>query len=362
MVASDTKVEATIRNTYELNDCDELKAFIDVLMPTLVDLWLESQPSAFTPGSIALTPALAVMHTILKMMNLLWRSILVEFKDRVPRSWVAGWLKVITKHFMIHFPFGTGNFSVRDRQVDVTLQDRNILFCELLSHVILSGTDAGEEASSEWRDTMLDYMLDMFDGERESRKKNDGTVIVFSTQQLEATFPVVWSLLNTLDDEISAEFLKAVCDKSNTLWGTLSAIVSFEFLSRLLKTQNNPGDRSSLLVTDVMRDWLLLLPKRLWQLKATNPVFSQSILEVMIYTLKNNPGGFAQDSAVAAGFEAAIKPFFHVETAKGAIFGPFVMLPEPVQICAVTFLYYLPSWPEKLVRGYAECLSAAVCP
>lgn len=62
------------------------------------------------------------------------------------------------------------------------------------------------------------------------------------------------------------------------------------------------------------------------------------------------------------GLEAAIIPFFHVTTAKGSVvFGPFVDSTKAVQTAAVTLLYYLEIWPEKLVRGFAACMTSKHC-
>ncbi|KAJ3176872.1 hypothetical protein HDU87_004804 [Geranomyces variabilis] len=361
---------AAIRNTYQLAEFDQLQAFIDVLMPSLVDIWLESGPNALTPGSIALTPALSVMHTVLKMMNLMWRSILVEFKEKSLANWATRWLKTISKHFMIHFPFGSGNFTVRDKQVEVILQDMNILFCELLSHFSLSVAPSADESSASNEAAMLDYLTELFAG-KSAKSQMDNTVVILSTQQFEATFPVVWSLLRTTSSEESSSFLRAFVERGNMMWGTPSAISSFEFVSRLLMLSNHreAAQRFALSASsvDILRQWVLLLPKRLWQLKSSNSVFSQHILEVLTYILRNNPCNFAVDKAVTNGLEASIVPFFHADTAKGSIFGPFLECPETVQMAAVTLLYYLPSWPAKLVRGFAEVTtnvsvsSAVVC-
>ena len=86
-------------------------------MPILIDLWLESSPNVFSAGSIGLTPSLAVMHTVLKMMNLSWRAMIVGGRIGVDESWTTGWFKTILKHFVVHFPFGRGNFSLRDSKV-----------------------------------------------------------------------------------------------------------------------------------------------------------------------------------------------------------------------------------------------------
>ncbi|KAJ3171436.1 hypothetical protein HDU88_007515 [Geranomyces variabilis] len=351
------KQVAAIRNTYQLAEFDQLQAFIDVLMPSLVDIWLESVPNALTPGSIALTPALSVMHTVLKMMNLMWRSLLVEFKEKSLANWATRWLKTISKHFMIHFPFGSGNFTVRDKQVEVILQDMNILFCELLSHFSLSVAPSADESSARNETAMLDYLSELFAG-KNAQRQMDNTVVTLSTQQFEATFPVVWSLLRTTSTEDSSSFLRAFVDRGNMMWGTPSAISSFEFVSRLLLLSNHrdasQGFTLSASSVDILRQWVLLLPKRLWQLKSSNPVFSQHILELLTYIFRNNPCDFAVDKAVTSGLEASIVPFFHVDTAKGSIFGPFLECPETVQMAAVTLLYYLPNWPAKLVRAFAE--------
>ncbi|KAJ3163435.1 hypothetical protein HDU86_000014 [Geranomyces michiganensis] len=356
------KQVAVIRNTYQLSEVDQLQAFIDVLMPSLVDIWLESLPNALTPGSIALTPALSVMHTVLKMMNLMWRSILVEFKDKSLASWATRWLKTLSKHFVIHFPFGSGNYTVRDKQVEIILQDMNILFCELLSHFSLSVAPSADddESNAGHENAMLDYLTELFDG-KNAKKQMDNTVVTLSTQQLEATFPVVWSLLRTTSSQDSSDFLRAFVNRGNMMWGTPSAISSFEFVSRLLMLSNHPGAAQGFTLSDssvdILREWVMLLPKRLWQLKSSNPVFSQHILELLVYILKSNPCGFAVDATVTRGLKASIVPFLHADTAKGSSFGPFLECPETVQMAAVNLLYYLTNWPVKLVRAFAEVMT-----
>ncbi|KAI8826539.1 uncharacterized protein EV422DRAFT_530 [Fimicolochytrium jonesii] len=356
---STSKVDTSIRNVYHLDELEHLKALTDVLMPTLVDLWLESSPSVFTAGTITLTPALGVMHSVLKMMNLIWRTFLLQFKDRVDGGWVEGWFKGIQKHLMVHFPFGKGNFAHRDKQVDNVLQDMNILFCELLSHFLLQNPTknrAEEEAGHSWQGLMLDYMLDVFNGKKS--KGETATVTQLTPQQLQASLPVVWSLLSTLGEPGYSEFLQAFIAMTNAAGGTPCAPLGFEFLFRLVKLPPSASpSQSDAAVTTHLQTFLLTLPKRLWQLKQSNPTLTLSILSMLLHTLRNNPRGLARTPAFVTGLQSALTPFFWVETPKGGVFGPFVEAAEETQVLALSVGYYLGAWGEKLARGVAECLT-----
>ncbi|KND03679.1 uncharacterized protein SPPG_01147 [Spizellomyces punctatus DAOM BR117] len=359
------KGENVVRNLYDLAEFDQLKAFTDVIMPVLVDIWLEASPTAFSAGSITLSPALSVMHTVLRMTNLIWRALLFTEKKRADSGWVDSWLTTISKHFAVHFPFGSSNFSLREKQVDTVLQDMNILFCEILSHFLLGGQSSKPEGAFHWRDRMFEYVLELFDGKKtmDRSPRTPATIVSLTNQQLEATYPVLWTLLNTLDSGECADLMRAFLRNAQLLTDLRSARRSFTFICKILKLQDRRQYIGKFKVSaneqlyDIIQKWLLGLPKKLWQLKISDQAFSKDIIDMLAYTLRNDLCGFASDKAFTSGLQTAIIPFFQVTTAKGPLFGPFVDSSPTVQHAAVALLYYLPAWPDKLIRGVATCVT-----
>ncbi|TPX68577.1 hypothetical protein SpCBS45565_g03067 [Spizellomyces sp. 'palustris'] len=363
------KGESVVRNLYDLAEFDQLKAFTDVIMPVLVDIWLEASPTAFSAGSITLSPALSVMHTVLRMTNLIWRALLFTEKaclqKRADSGWVDSWLTTISKHFAAHFPFGGSNFSLRDKQVDTVLQDMNILFCEILSHFLLGGQSSKPEGVFQWRDRMFEYVLELFDGKKtmDRSPRTPATIVSLTNQQLEATYPVLWTLLNTLDSVECADLMRAFLRNATSVTDPRSARRSFTFICKILKLQNHLQYIGKFKVSaneqlsDIIQKWLLGLPKKLWQLKISDQAFSKDIIDMLAYSLRDDLCGFASDQAFTSGLQTAIIPLFQVTTAKGPLFGPFVDSSPTVQHAAVSLLYYLPAWPDKLVRGVATCMT-----
>ena len=48
-------------------------------------------------------------------------------------------------------------------------------------------------------------------------------------------------------------------------------------------------------------------------------------------------------------------PFFFTETKKGDVYGPFLFLPENIQIAALDTLFYFPKWMDKWVAAIVRC-------
>ncbi|KAJ3296404.1 Testis-expressed sequence 10 protein [Borealophlyctis nickersoniae] len=350
-----------IQNSYELTKYDHLK--VNVIMPILVDFWLEASSTVFGVGSISQSPALAVMETLLKTMNLLWRAFLVGMKDGADLEWVDAWLKTILKHFVVHFPFGAGNYSMRDAKVELILQNMNILFCELLSHFVLAADESFEAVTSRWRDRMFAYMLELLGEKPAETSESSHLVMNLKVDHLEATYPVLWTLLNRLPDDEAADLFQVFVAYHNGSHNHAVLKSTFKVLSRILLLQNHSQYagafrmHNSADMLDAVRGWISTFLKRLWVLKAGDPGFSIDILLFLTQCLKEDLCGSVTDKTVAEPLQASLVPFFHVMLPKGPVFGPFVELPEAAQRAALQMVFYLPSWPEKLVKGLAACLN-----
>ncbi|KAJ3036555.1 Testis-expressed sequence 10 protein [Rhizophlyctis rosea] len=345
-----------IQSSYDLTSSEHLQSFIDILMPILVDLWIEASPNVFSAGTISQSPSLAVMHTVLKMMNLLWRTMLVSSNSSAAESWTINWFKTILKHLVIHFPFGSGNFSLRDSKVELVLQNMNILFSELLSHFVLAIGDSYADVT-QWRVQVTEYMLEVL-GSKTDRNTDSNMVVNLKIEDLEATFPVVWALLNRSNDVEAASLLKAMLSYNQNAHSVPLAKASFEFISNIVthsrqytgtfKITQDPA------LSTAVQKWISWLPRKLWELKTSNQDFSMQILIFLTQTLQRN---ILTDSQAIDTLQKSLVPFFHVQLAKGPVFGPFVELGDGCQREAVGLLCAVGVWGEKMCRGVVGCLN-----
>ncbi|KAI9106275.1 hypothetical protein DFS34DRAFT_57494 [Phlyctochytrium arcticum] len=340
-----------IQNSYDLKERTHLKAFVDTFMPILVDFWLESSPSVFSAGSIVMSPALSVMHMVLKMVNLLWRSLLTQDKVALQSSWLEGWMKSIAKHFTVLFPFGQGSFSSQDQQVDEILLNMNILFCEILSHLQYASEHINSDLFSQWHQLVYGFSLQTMKGNTSDRNAS-----ILSVRQIEAMYPVVWELLKHGDAASSVKLLQGLISMYDDANGSSTARALFRFLAKLLLIEKHPqytgkfSTRASTEMNALFANWLTTLPKKLWQLRSNDQAFSKDILDLLVHVLRSDTCDIGS-SNVSESLKASLAPFFYVQTTKGPVYGPFSIVDESVQMAAVTLLYYLPEWPDRLTAG-----------
>ncbi|KAI8914577.1 hypothetical protein EDD86DRAFT_244763 [Gorgonomyces haynaldii] len=108
----------------------------------------------------------------------------------------------------------------------------------------------------------------------------------------------------------------------------------FEMIASLVKS----GD-----LRDV-EEWLLLLPKQLYQLKSKNLEFSQSILDLLSFGLRTR---LIQDPKL----ESVLLPCIATVLSQKTIYGPIANYPEHLQESMLNTLFYLPEWSPKLLKS-----------
>ncbi|KAI9197118.1 Rix1 complex component [Polychytrium aggregatum] len=351
----------TIQNEYNLTDPDQLKAFISVIMPVLVDFWLESTPICFGSGTVTQSPALSVMHIVLKTLDLLWRSLLVGLSASVERAWVEPWFKSLTKHFMCHFPFGEVNCTGRDSKATATLTDMNIIFCELLSHFMF--VESVELMDKPSKSKLLNYLLLTFGYNPDAMDEDDQMIPDLKQSHLEATYPLLWTLLNRLDVAHQGRLLDVFLDYyKGTNVSSQSKKSAFRLTATitLLQHHRQYTGRFRISASDSIQttilSFILSIPKLLWELKTTDEEFTRMGLEFLAKCLRENVAGICDSAETLDSLQKWIVPFLWTSSSQNAsIYGPFVKLSEQSQLMTLDFLCYLPQWSEKLIRAIVQC-------
>lgn len=150
-------------------------------------------------------------------------------------EWYNSWLDKLTRHFVVRFPFGSSSTLSKDGDVFNILQDMNIIFCEVLSHfmafkmaaaaALAEATPTGSDSLSKmskspaWFKSIHHYILKLYNPsislESSEDMAIDGSSHLFrrslqKPNHLRSSFPVIWSLLNTVSDEDRRELFETI--------------------------------------------------------------------------------------------------------------------------------------------------------
>lgn len=281
-----------------------IKELIETFQPILVASWLEAAPAVFiSVSAISMTPALELLHEILKLSLVLWRAIVgSEIISTLPKEWLNQHLQQLLKHFTVYFPYGADSFGNRGSKVDDMLQEMNIMLCELTSLFLLARTmqknatllnnkamskslserqqlkrrkmeQEDEEAEiPEWAETVVGHVLGVL-----GYQDADGMTSAnssFRTENLISLLPAIWGFLNCLEYSESITMFKATLGYYDQCQpNSASKRVAFDFITRAYLIQSTPSYNGQFIITphselaNLMKTWVLSLPKFLWQLR-----------------------------------------------------------------------------------------------
>ncbi len=79
-------------------------------------------------------------------------------------------------------------------------------------------------------------------------------------------------------------------------------------------------------------------------------------MNFLLFTLKENAFDLVQDTLFMEKLQLSLIPLFFTTTAKGNIYGPFLLYQKALQEKALDVLYYLPVWKEQLVPSLVVCM------
>ncbi|RGB26384.1 hypothetical protein C1646_721339 [Rhizophagus diaphanus] len=310
------------------------KDLLNVINPILLAIWLDTAPSIL--GTISINQnsySLKIIHLVLKIMVVLWRSTIryelinQEFTDK---QWIESQLKQLLKHYVVYFPFGAESTSIRDEKVESTLQEMNLLFCELTSFFLNISTLKNKEMDSKndkksshkkrkrtevsnsfeaqplWIEQVVEYILHVL-GFESNKALMTSSTSDFKADHLKTLLPTIKSLLNCLEDDKQESIFKAIIDYSKRCRSQSTKRIFIDFISKLLmlhETSHSKGlfriynDTS---LAEEIQTWALNLPKLLCELKTNNIESietSQKILHVLCDFAKRSGKGTFNDEVI----------------------------------------------------------------
>ncbi|GJE87598.1 Ipi1-N domain-containing protein [Phanerochaete sordida] len=325
------------------------------LLPTLVATFLDCAPTVFAPGTPPSETELQTVLAVARLARCLYGEMTLDNNDK-SRSTPYDDLSSLLGHMAPYFPF-TVHLSPtarRDLKNEQALQDINLIFCELTSMLMLktskeaqgaSGTrhSAKDATHSKQASRVLeslsqrvsDYTVQLLRGESPGRP--DGQSLgpkPITPATYMSLLPTIWALVNSPGGDF-AEHVAEACIAHGTRAGSMSAVKrhTIDFIGRLILLETASEYRGFFhpmrhhTLVQNLREWLLHLPKTLWELGSSNTSASETILRTVL-RLHQQRAQLA-DSEVMSQIRARLVPYFRIShPARGEIAGPFTKLPS----------------------------------
>jgi hypothetical protein len=309
-------VPAWFQGTYRISFAKEKSVIqssdIQNLISTLVDFWIESSESVFSKTDVLYSPHLAICGLTISILKKICLSFRHAVTDKLP---------LVIQHIHPKFPFGQ-NISCNDQK---SLEVMNRMNCEYSIVSLMMGSEL--KRPSYW-DPVFDFTVNYL----------ASTTMSDHSSMLD----VVLELSLVLDSSRKKRLLKHLLqfeDKKATL-------VTFQMVVSVIQNLNAGNET-------VTKDWVLKLPKRLYQLKNKNPPFSEEILLFLIHFLSRLKVELEQE--FLDSLQDNLSPLFFAVLQRGHIPGPVVHYEFNLQSKALNLLYYLNTWSDKLVRAICYC-------
>ncbi|XP_069330583.1 testis-expressed protein 10 isoform X1 [Eulemur rufifrons] len=329
-----------------LSSTENLKGFIEIIIPLLIECWIEAVPPQLTVSvrnGIEREP-LQVMQQVLNIISLLWKLSKQHDETHKLESWLRkNYLIDFKHHFMSHFPYALKEITKHRRKET----NKSIKHCTILSnnvdHLLLNLTLSDimvslANASTLQKDCSWIEMIRKFVTET----LEDGSRL--NSKQLNRLLGVSWRLMQIQPNREATETLiKAVY----TLYqqrGLLLPVrtLLLKFFSKIYQKEELRSYRLRYR-SKVLSRWLAGLPLQLAHLGSRNPELSTQLIDII-----HTAAARANKELLKSLQATALRIYDPQE-------GTMVVLPADSQQRLVQLVYFLPSLPADLLSRLSRC-------
>ncbi|KAH9966572.1 hypothetical protein BC827DRAFT_1124143 [Russula dissimulans] len=313
----------------------------------LLSNFLDSAPSVFMPSSAPLHTELGIVCAVADIYRNLYGALLQSAKTDSNAGFLLDSLQVILERMAPYFPFLPSPLVRRD--IEQALQDLNVIYCELTSLIILAYTTRDVILSNTKRrdgrslriqiSQVKDYVARLLSGVQMASHLVGRPI---TAQDYVALFPTLWMLLNSMsehsDVDNGVDIFRALLDHSMQVSSAAAAKrPTVDFLARLTLLDTAPRYIGTFKVNadaaclQKIEQWVLHLPKTLWELGDTNIPCMEVILRFLLRLFQRR-SPLAQPNAsilscVGAQLCARLIPYFTItHPTRGTVPGPFTKL------------------------------------
>ncbi|XP_047279480.1 testis-expressed protein 10 isoform X3 [Homo sapiens] len=329
-----------------LSSTENLKGFIEIIIPLLIECWVEAVPPQLaTPvGNGIEREPLQVMQQVLNIISLLWKLSKQQDETHKLESWLRkNYLIDFKHHFMSRFPYVLKEITKHKRKEP----NKSIKHCTVLSnnidHLLLNLTLSDimvslANASTLQKDCSWIEMIRKFVTET----LEDGSRL--NSKQLNRLLGVSWRLMQIQPNREDTETLiKAVY----TLYQQRGLILPvrtllLKFFSKIYQTEELRSCRFRYR-SKVLSRWLAGLPLQLAHLGSRNPELSTQLIDII-----HTAAARANKELLKSLQATALRIY---DPQEGAV----VVLPADSQQRLVQLVYFLPSLPADLLSRLSRC-------
>ncbi|XP_065764476.1 testis-expressed protein 10 [Muntiacus reevesi] len=329
-----------------LSSTENLKGFIEIIIPLLIECWIEAVPPqlAASVGNGIEREPLQVMQQVLNIISLLWKLSKQHDETHKLESWLRkNYLIDFKHHFMSNFPYALKEITKQKRKET----NKSIKHCTILSnnvdHLLLNLTLSDIMVSlanastlqkdSSWIERIRKFVTEALE---------DGSRL--NSKQLNRLLGVSWRLMQIQSNrEATDSLIKAVY----TLYqqrGLLLPVrtLLLKFFSKIYQKEELRSYRIRYR-SKVLSRWLAGLPLQLAHLGSRNPELSTQLIDII-----HTAAARANKELLKSLQVTALRIYDPQE-------GTVVVLPAESQQLLVQLVYFLPSLPADLLSRLSRC-------
>ncbi|KAI0800897.1 hypothetical protein C8Q74DRAFT_1314301 [Fomes fomentarius] len=331
------------------------------LHSTLVSTFLDCAPSVFSPSFGPPETESQMMLVVCRICRSLYGRILQDSAESgISHSSAEGDLQTILSYLSPYFPFTINGPSTmkRDIKAEQAFQDLNLIFCELSSSIVLASQRTGSPASSakgkrsrpgrsngpvgtnasdptiqtRQIERVSAYIVQLLQGQVASFGTQSSLPRPVTPQAYVALLPTIWCLINSEGDTPMSMFAVVVEHAVKTSSTSAVKRHTVDFIGRLLLLDRETQYLGAFRVgwnRDVdskLQEWLLQLPRTLWELGGTHLDTSETIVRLLL-RLRQRESPLLQSSTCTA-LCSRLVPFFSIShPTRGRRPGPYAKIP-----------------------------------
>ncbi|XP_062986937.1 testis-expressed protein 10 isoform X2 [Elgaria multicarinata webbii] len=332
-----------------LSSADNLKSFIQIIIPLLLDCWIEASPTQLADSILEnlLEPGSQhIMEQVLCIIHLLWKLAKQNEDPHEMEAWLrANYLIDFKHHFMCRFPYSFEE-TIKHRKKDSLKSNKycmtssnkycidhlllNLTLCEIMVSLASAST---LQMDSHWLDMIRKFVIETL---------QDGCKL--NSKQLNKLLRVAWRLLQIQINKVATETLmKAVYtlyQQKGLPFPVRTLLLNF-FSNVYQKEELNPHTNRSR--SKVLSRWLAGLPQQLVLLGLKNPELSDQLIGIIYSAASRANKGILQSLQAAA-------PRIY-DPLDGAV----TLLPAESQQRLIQLVYFLPHLSSNLLSSLSHC-------
>uniref|UniRef100_A0A8B9URN3 Testis expressed 10 n=1 Tax=Anas zonorhyncha TaxID=75864 RepID=A0A8B9URN3_9AVES len=329
-----------------LSSAENLKGFIEIIIPLLIECWIEASPAQSAPilGNLLESDSQQLMQQVLSIIHLLWK--LTKRQDETYKMEV--WLRMnylvdFKHHFMRSFPYYLQE-TVRHKKKDSWKGNKccmtpsnsvdhlllNLTLCDIMVSLASAST---LQADSGWLDMIRKFVTDTLqDGSR------------LNSKQVNRLLGVTWRLMQIQQNKVATEpLIKAVYtlyQQRNLLLPVRTLLL--KFFSRVYQKEDLRTQRIRSR-SKVLSRWLAGLPQQLALLGLRNPELSNQLIDII------HSAASRSNKELLQSLQATADQIYD------PLDGTLVLLPAEAQRRLVQLVYFLPCLPASLLACLSRC-------